>query len=59
LSKQKFYHLRRDDSAPNIIEIGENRIELRKSNKDVTYYCNIRLGKSGNFYVYRDVIYKT
>lgn len=55
-SCKKFYEI--EKSKPNEFEINGNKIKMKTSDKNIKFFCKIRLGKSGNFYVFRDIVYE-
>lgn len=37
-------------------ELSILNVKIKQSTKDIKYLCKIRVGKSGNFYVYREIV---
>ncbi|MFZ4725820.1 MAG: B12-binding domain-containing radical SAM protein [Paludibacter sp.] len=55
---KKEYYLKVDkkDSDNLQIQVRNNTLKIRQSKNSIRYFCNIRLGVSGNLYVYRDIV---
>ena len=51
-----FYEVKKRE--PVNFEFNGNNINMPTSNRNIKFYCKIRLGKSGNYYVFREVVYE-
>jgi hypothetical protein len=56
LSRKRFYEIKK--SAPVIVDCNGNELKIKTSDRNIKFYCNLRLGKSGNFYVIREIVYE-
>lgn len=56
ISQEYFFTVTKKSTPELSIELANITLKIRQSTKDIKYMCKIRLGKSGNYYVYREVI---
>lgn len=52
LNQEYFFSVTKKESSELTIE----NMKIRQSTKDIKYFCKIRIGKSGNVYVYREIV---